>query len=148
MGASQAVADLPLRAVQLRSLRGCAGSNAECHLLFLPSPDQDSACALSPVASTLAYPPPPFLRKIHVSKDLASCFRVFPNFVRNILCSENSKYRHLVYYSLVITSFSAVLPRYRCNLERINKGREVEPAADVTDFPPPLRGRPAMPDLK
>jgi vesicle coat complex subunit len=38
-----------------------------------------------------------------------SLFTVFPDFVRNILYSKNAKYRHLVYYFLVITPFCAVL---------------------------------------
>ena len=50
--------------------------------------------------------PPPFFRKIRLSKDLISLFDVFPNFVRNMLCSENSKYQDLVYYFLVITLFA------------------------------------------
>jgi len=51
--------------------------------------------------------PSPLFCKIHLSKDLAPLFALFPNFVRNMLYSENSKYRHLVYYYLVITPIFA-----------------------------------------
>jgi len=69
---------------------------------------------LGQLASTLrgfgaCAPLPPFFRKIHLPKDLASFSTVFANFVRNMLYSENSKYRDVVYYFLVITPFCVVL---------------------------------------
>ena len=92
-------------AVQLR--RSVASSLAISQLVLT-----SSSCfhfTRSPDCFRPSPSPLPLFRKIRLSKDLIPLFDVFPNFVRNMLCSENSKYRDLVYYFLVITPFCAVL---------------------------------------
>jgi hypothetical protein len=61
-------------------------------------------------ASRLVYPlpPPPFSQNTSFT-GVSSLLRGFSQFCTQYVVSENSKYRDLVYYFLVITLFCAVL---------------------------------------